>query len=146
MVPENAKMPAPANREQPAFFWQGLLIVLPVFVLAGMGFFSLRQDRILARHEAAERAQSLAEQLSQGVWGEVTDAANPNGVAFKVDQHGQLVSPRPYPAVPAPHSLDSAKLNAEQEQLWRAAQRLEQEERFPAAIEALQKLRNSSLA
>src|SRR5689334_22208787 len=108
MAPENAQMPASANRGQPAFFWQGLLIVLPVFVLAGLGFFSLRQDRILARHEAAERAQSLAEQLVQAVWGEVTDAANPHGLSFKVDQQGQLISPRPCPVVPAPRPMDSA--------------------------------------
>lgn len=138
-------LPTP-NRDQRAFFWQGLLIVLPVFVLAGLGFFSLRQDRILARHEAAERAQTIAEQLAQAVWAEVTEAANPHAVSFKVDQHGQLVSPRPCPVVPAPRPIDSTQLNSEQEQLWRAAQRLEQEESFAPAIQALQNLRNSSLS
>jgi len=38
------------------FFWQGALIILPVVILAGVGFFSLRQDKVLARHEAEQRA------------------------------------------------------------------------------------------
>src|SRR6266849_3611812 len=101
MAPENPKTSPQADRGQRAFFWQGLLIVLPVLVLAGLGFFSLRQDRILARHEAAERAQSLADQLAQAFLGEVTDVANAHAQSFKVDPHGELVSPRPYPVVPA---------------------------------------------
>lgn len=37
----NMKTSRPAA---PRFFWQGLLIVLPVVVLAGAGLFSIRQD------------------------------------------------------------------------------------------------------
>ena len=49
------------TRRQPRFLWQGLLIMLPVAVLAAVGLLALRQDRQLVRHEAAERAQALAE-------------------------------------------------------------------------------------
>ena len=49
---------------RPSFFWQGLMIILPVLVLAVVGLYSLRQDEQAAeqaaRKRAAENAQSLA--------------------------------------------------------------------------------------
>src|SRR5256885_16175253 len=39
----------PRTSRKPTFFWQAVLILLPVVVLAAMGFFSLRQDRLLDR-------------------------------------------------------------------------------------------------
>ncbi len=47
-----------------AFFWQGVLMFLPVLVLAGVGVGSLRQDRLLADQEARERAQQSGRQLA----------------------------------------------------------------------------------
>ena len=41
------------------FAWQAVLILLPVLILAGVGFSFLRQDRALVRHEAEARAQEL---------------------------------------------------------------------------------------
>ena len=61
------------NRK-PTFFWQGLLIVLPIVVLAAVGFFSLRQDKLLARHDAAERAQTVADDLVPKIWSQLTSA------------------------------------------------------------------------
>ena len=49
----------------PSFYRQGLLIVLPAFLLAGIGLFSLRQDRQWARLEATEQAQKLARDLRE---------------------------------------------------------------------------------
>jgi signal transduction histidine kinase len=43
--------------------WRGLLIVLPALVMALFGFVSLRQDRLLVRHQAAEEAAALATHL-----------------------------------------------------------------------------------
>ncbi|MDB6121652.1 MAG: Histidine kinase [Pedosphaera sp.] len=57
-------MARPDKQQKPTFFWQGLLIVLPVMVLAGFGFSFLRQDKKLAENEARERAQLLADDLS----------------------------------------------------------------------------------
>ncbi|HXR06651.1 MAG TPA: HAMP domain-containing sensor histidine kinase [Candidatus Acidoferrum sp.] len=61
------------NSPRPSFFRQGLMIVLPVTVLAVVGLFSLRQDEQAAeqaaRKRAAEDAQSLARAIS-GVAGE----------------------------------------------------------------------------
>lgn len=55
--------PTKINRK-PTFFWQGLLILLPVAMLAGFGLSFLRQDKRLAENEAKERAQILADDLS----------------------------------------------------------------------------------
>jgi hypothetical protein len=58
-----------SRASQPSFFWQGLLIVLPVVVLAGAGLFSLRQDQAMARREATEKAQAFADQFADILWG-----------------------------------------------------------------------------
>ncbi len=56
------------NSPRPSFFWQGLMIVLPVTVLAVVGLFSLRQDEQAAeqaaRKKAAENVASLARAMS----------------------------------------------------------------------------------
>ena len=62
----------------PRFLWQGVLILLPVAVLAGAGFFSLRQDRVLARLEAREKAQALAEDCARVLWAKLTDPSSVN--------------------------------------------------------------------
>jgi signal transduction histidine kinase len=49
--------------KRPRFLWRGLLIVLPALVMAGFGLVSLRQDRLLARHQAADEAGKLATEL-----------------------------------------------------------------------------------
>ncbi|MEY2429698.1 MAG: hypothetical protein QOJ40_2583, partial [Verrucomicrobiota bacterium] len=59
------------------FIWQAVCIVLPVAVLAAMGIFSLRQDKILAQHEAVERAQSIADDLLPKIWAELTAMKSP---------------------------------------------------------------------
>lgn len=62
---------AKANpNKNPKFFWQGVLILLPVAVLAVMGFFSLRQDKLLAEQEAKELGSSIARQLTHAVGAE----------------------------------------------------------------------------
>jgi len=55
----------PADSKKPGFFWQGLLIVLPAILLAVAGLWSLRQDRVLARHDAVEVAGRIAFDLAQ---------------------------------------------------------------------------------
>ena len=65
---------------KPSFFWQALLIVLPVLVLAAVGFFSLRQDKILAQHEAVERAQAIADELLPTVWREIVETQRPQHI------------------------------------------------------------------
>ena len=92
------------NRK-PAFLWQGLLIVLPVGVLAVVGLFSLRQDKILAQHEATERAQAIADDLLPKIWNELTATNDSNRFkhhSFQIDQTGELIFPPPFDPVPRP--------------------------------------------
>jgi signal transduction histidine kinase len=53
--------------QKPKFFWQGVLILLPVAVLTVLGLFSLRQDRLLAEQEAKELGASIARQLTHAI-------------------------------------------------------------------------------
>ena len=63
------------TQRRPTFFWQAALILLPVLVLAVMGWFSLRQDKLLAEHDAKERARAVADELLPKIWDEL--AAKP---------------------------------------------------------------------
>src|SRR5881396_942075 len=53
-------MVKPRSIRKPTFLWQAALIVLTVAVLAAVGLFSLRQDKVLAEQEAREQAQAIA--------------------------------------------------------------------------------------
>src|SRR5947208_16014030 len=68
--------PRPNQKRKPTFLWQALLIVLPVAVLAVFGFLSLRQDRLLAQREAAERAQIIADDLVPKIWAQLATVSN----------------------------------------------------------------------
>ncbi len=115
-----------ASRQRaPRFFWQGLLIVLPVVVLAGAGFFSLRQDQALARREAVERAHAYADQIAETLWHELTDPSRLvefSNHTFRIDATGGLLFPPPPPTLPAPQPFDPATLDDDQRRLWGVAQ------------------------
>ncbi|HXJ56650.1 MAG TPA: ATP-binding protein [Verrucomicrobiae bacterium] len=103
------------------FFWQGLLILLPVLALAVAGFLSLRQDRILAQHEAVEKAQALADQIAGVFWERLfrPDALKEfKDHAFRIDEGGHVLFPPPAPPVPVPAPLDPAQLTEPQRRLW----------------------------
>ena len=56
--------PRQRGPRQPHFFWQGVLILLPVALLAVVSLTSLRRDELAAekdaRNRAAQNVQSLA--------------------------------------------------------------------------------------
>jgi signal transduction histidine kinase len=52
---------------KPTFLWQVILILLPVALLAAVGLYSLRQDKLLAEQDARELANSTAQRLAQVV-------------------------------------------------------------------------------
>jgi signal transduction histidine kinase len=54
------------NRK-PTFFWQGLLIVLPVAVMSVIGLLAIRRDRVAVEAEARRGADQLAAQLSSAL-------------------------------------------------------------------------------
>src|SRR5712691_7118254 len=108
MASAGAKLNSSRRPGRPRFAWQGLLIVLPVAVLAAVGLFSLREDKILAQHEATERAQAIADEIAENIWSELTSARDPSLISFKTDAAGQLISPAPFPPLPQPHPLNLA--------------------------------------
>src|SRR5881628_3565657 len=102
-----------------ALAWQTTIIILPVVILAGLGAFYLRQDRILVRHEAEERARLIAQELTDELWQGLTSPTSiSQEQAFQIDADGALLFPPPYDKAPVPHSLNLDALTAAQAQLW----------------------------
>ena len=85
-----------ARSTPPRFLWQGLLILLPVAVLAVVGFVSIQQDRALAQHEAKERAQALADECASALWAQLTNEttiASFKHHVFQIDEQGRVTFP-----------------------------------------------------
>src|SRR6266850_3555054 len=108
------------SNRKPTFLWQAVLIILPVIVLATVGFVSLRQDRLLAQKEAEERAQRIADDLSARIWQDLT-ASNHPAHSFQVDSEGNLVFPPPLAPLPEPKPFNLADLTPDQLRLWQKA-------------------------
>ncbi len=128
-------MGAGVTNRKPRFLWQGLLIVLPVILLAAVGFISLRQDRLLAESEATERAKGIAGEFANELKSKLDALAKPSELAgrcFKLDAAGRLVFPPPAEPVPAPRPFDPGSLGTEQAKLWFAAQKSESDNNDPA--------------
>ncbi|MGO8675472.1 MAG: sensor histidine kinase [Limisphaerales bacterium] len=51
-------------RPEPAFFWQGLLILLPVGVMAAIGLTAILRDKAAVEHQARQRAEEILQQLT----------------------------------------------------------------------------------
>lgn len=49
---------------KPTFLWQGVLLLLPVIVFAGLGIVFLRRERASVAQEARESARALASQIA----------------------------------------------------------------------------------
>ena len=109
-----------APRRQ-TFLWQGVLILLPMVVLAGIGFYSVRQDRRLAREDAVERGKEIAQDLLPKLWQAIE---NPTGITnleqrrLVFDESGTLVFPAPAPGPPLPQPLEFSSLSQTQQLLW----------------------------
>jgi signal transduction histidine kinase len=115
---------------KPTFLWQGLLILLPVVVLAGAGFYSLREDKRLVQIEATEKAQAAADWAAQFLWSELTakeklDPFTFTNQAFRVDASGRLIFPPPSAGIPEARPLDSVDLDEPRRALWLVANRPE---------------------
>ncbi len=121
-----ARLTHNSRTKRPTFVWQAMLIMLPVVVLAGVAFVSLRQDKRLARSEASERARGIAEELCGQLWNAINQV-NPAEMtagrsAFQVDTAGGLLFPPPTPDWPTPRPLDLAELKPDEARTWQAAQ------------------------
>src|SRR5215467_927222 len=95
------------NRK-PSFVWQALMIILPLIILASSGLVSLQQDKLLARKEAEERAQEIADQLAPKLWAELTRTNADQSHTFEVAKDGELIFPPPVAAFPEPKPFDLA--------------------------------------
>lgn len=51
------------KRPPPVFFWQGILILLPVALMAGFGFWAILRERNAVEHEAQQRAKEILHSL-----------------------------------------------------------------------------------
>lgn len=111
------------RHRQPTFFWQGTLILLPVALLAGMGFWSLRKDKALAREEAAQRAEGLARTLGIQLWQKLITPGTSR--QFKINSAGELISPAPFQPNPVPQPFDLSELSPDAAHLWRTARQAE---------------------
>ena len=102
------------------FFWHGVFILLPVVVLATVGFISLRQDRLLAEAEARQSAQRYADEMCRAFQTRISsrDASDPACLAFRINSHGQLVMPPAAPTLPIPRTLELEALTVEQQSWW----------------------------
>jgi hypothetical protein len=56
-------MAAPHTQRKPTFFWQGVLILLPVALMAGFGFWAILRERNAVEHEAQQRAKEMFQTL-----------------------------------------------------------------------------------
>src|SRR3569623_1856543 len=106
---------------KPRFWWQALLILLRIAVLASVGLVSIRQDKSLALQEANERARAVAEDVLAKVWdriGATNDLSDFKRRGLISDGDGTLVYPPKPQEVPVPVPLKVSELNSDQRRLW----------------------------
>ena len=116
-----------------AILWQGMLLLLPLVLLACLGVVFLQRDRVLIMQEARDHCQGILDNLSRSLPLAFQDGMQPEpnlgytqrqvenrqglGVAF-LGSESQLVYPKPYPAAPTPPLLALGNLSEEQQGLW----------------------------
>ncbi|HVR36854.1 MAG TPA: HAMP domain-containing sensor histidine kinase [Methylomirabilota bacterium] len=116
-------MPEGHSRNAPVFWWRGLLILLPVVILAALGVLALRQDRRLTQNEAEQNARATTARLGSLLTEHLTRVENPRPPdAFRVDGSGRLVFPPPFEPVPVPFPLMASALNNDQQRVWNELQ------------------------
>jgi signal transduction histidine kinase len=118
---------------KPTFLWRGILILLPLLLLAGVGLYSLRQDRLLAEVEARERCQNLAANyaatISTRLLARMESLSYPKMLSEQVivDAQGNLFSidgsrqRAKIPRDPNPQPLSETDLSPAQSNAWHEA-------------------------
>src|SRR5215212_9638330 len=89
----------PKNRK-PTFFWQGVLILAPMLVLAKLGALALWQDKRMAQHEATLRAQDAAEEAAQTIWNDLQSFDDPPPAISSPQARSRAVDPTIVTTVP----------------------------------------------
>jgi signal transduction histidine kinase len=103
-----------------AFLWRAALILFPVAILTVIACTSVRQDRILAEHDARERAGEIAGDLAQKLFADLNDPARraTSRFTFVLGSDGNIVSPPTWNPVPVPRTFDRGALTPSQSALW----------------------------
>lgn len=129
-------MTAPQPQNKPAFFWQGLLILLPVAVLVAVGLWTLREDRAAMERDVRLRAEPIAAAALTGLKqhlhpikigvkeGERAMISSDETAWFEIRPDNSLEQPWPltWPPTPIPFPTNFvARLEPERAQLWRQA-------------------------
>jgi len=57
-------MPAPRTNRKPTFFWQAVLILLPVVALSAVGIRALQTDRAAVERQAQSRTKNVSAAIS----------------------------------------------------------------------------------
>ena len=133
---------------KPTFFWQGVLILAPMLILAKLGALAIWQDKRLAHQQAEVRAQEVAEEAADALARELQSfrekLTNPvvmfrdgwwpstnKGIVkqldpddgtlqIQVNSANELIWPPPYDSPPVPNLLRLDRLTEEQRILWLA--------------------------
>jgi signal transduction histidine kinase len=107
-----------SKKRKPGFFWQGVLILAPMLVLAKLGALAIWQDKRMAQHEAELRAQDLAEQAADRLSVAWLAFQASNTDTILIDFDGNLLRPNP---VRPDASTQTARLTPEQSDLLHRA-------------------------
>jgi signal transduction histidine kinase len=133
--------------KKPTFFWQGLLILLPLALLVAFGIYSVQQDRKLVDVEVGERLQRMAQDFARPIEAHLHEQlrhVHPEAHLL-INNKGELVSiagstNRIHVAELRPGSLQVEKLTPKLASLWEQARTAEFTSAAPATvIDAYQK-------
>ncbi|MEP6663037.1 MAG: HAMP domain-containing sensor histidine kinase [Verrucomicrobiota bacterium] len=119
------------SQSAPRFFWQGILILLPILVLAVFGFAAILRDRSAVEEEARQRADEILRQANAGLAQNVamrltgrnwvftgsTGLPFADEIRILLDEKGQLLLPRPYENPPKPPDWLNSLSNSQRE-VW----------------------------
>jgi signal transduction histidine kinase len=89
-----SERPVKRKNRKPSFFWQGVLILAPMLVLAKVGALAIWQDKRMAQHEAQLRGEDLAEQAADRLSVAWLTRQSSNTDRILIDFNGDLVQPR----------------------------------------------------
>ena len=78
-------------KRKPAFFWQGVLILLPVALMAAFGFWAILRQRNVVEQDARERAQEIVHSLPDD-FGRLATALLAHSAILKQNWFGYLQS------------------------------------------------------
>ena len=86
-----------AKRPLPLFFWQAILILLPVALMAGFGFWAILRERNAVEAQAQQRAReilsSLPDEFGRIAANRLTDLDGPKGGWFEYLRWGMAAWP-----------------------------------------------------